>query len=138
MQDVYIVSSARTAIGSYGGSLAGLSPVELGTATAKAAIERGGIDASRIDAAVYGHVINTAPSDAYVSRQVSVGAGAPHGSHAMNVNRLCGSGAQAIVSASQLIRDGDATVALAGGTESMSRAPYSVPDLRFGKRMGDG
>ncbi|MDR7328389.1 beta-ketothiolase BktB [Corynebacterium guangdongense] len=138
MQDVYIVSSARTAIGSFGGTLADVTPVDLGIASARAAVERGGVDPSSIDAAVYGHVTNTVPSDAYLSRQVAVGAGAPDRSHAMNVNRLCGSGAQAIVSATQSIREGDASVALAGGAESMSRAPYSVPDLRFGKRLGEG
>lgn len=137
MTGIVILSGARTAIGTFGGSLAGFSPIDLATLVSKAAIERAGIAADKIGQVVFGHVINTEPRDMYVSRVASIQAGVPVGTPAMNVNRLCGSGAQAIVSAAQALMLGDADFALAGGVDCMSRAPYILPSARFGQKMGD-
>ncbi|WP_107497813.1 acetyl-CoA C-acyltransferase family protein [Thalassobius sp. I31.1] len=137
MTDIVILDGARTAIGTFGGSLAALSPTDLGTHVAKAALERSGVDGAQIGHVVYGSVINTEPKDMYLSRISAMGAGVPDSVPAMNVNRLCGSGAQAIVSAFQSLVLGDADFALAGGAESMSRAPYIMPAARFGQKMGD-
>ncbi|MFS0215820.1 acetyl-CoA C-acyltransferase [Corynebacterium striatum] len=137
-QEVYIIGAARLPIGKIGGSLARLSLTELGTTAASAAIERSGIPAAEIDTAVASNVMPVIPSDLYISRKVAIGVGMPESSTAMGVNRLCGSGVQAVVSATQLLQSGDGTVALAIGAESMSQAPYSVEGARFGKRMGDG
>ena len=135
--DIVILSGARTAIGTFGGSLAGLAPIDLATLVAKAAMERAGIDPVQIGHVVFGHVINTEPRDMYVSRVAAMQAGIPNGTPAMNVNRLCGSGAQAIVSAAQSLMLGDADFALAGGAECMSRSPYILSAARFGQKMGD-
>ena len=137
MTDVYILSAARTAIGGFGGSLAALSPIDLATHAARAAIDRAGVDPGRIGSSVFGHVLNTEPRDMYLSRVAAMNAGMAEGAVAMNVNRLCGSGAQAIVSAAQMLILGDAEMALAGGAESMSRAPYVLQTARFGQKMGD-
>lgn len=137
MTDIVILDGARTAIGTFGGSLAGTTPIELGTTAAKAAIERSGVSADQIGHVMMGHVINTEPRDMYLSRVVSMEAGIPKETPAMNVNRLCGSGLQAIVSASQSLILGDAEFALAGGSENMSRSPFIVPDQRWGAKMGD-
>lgn len=137
MSEIVILSGARTAIGSFGGSLAGIAPVDLGAAVAKAALERGGVEAAQIGHVVFGHVINTEPRDMYLSRVAAMQAGVPDSVPAMNVNRLCGSGVQAIVSVIQSLMLGDAAFGLAGGAESMSRAPYILPDARWGKKMGD-
>ena len=137
MTDVYILSAARTAIGGFGGSLAALSPIDLATHAAKAAIARAGVEPGRIGSSVFGHVLNTEPRDMYLSRVAAMNAGMAEGAVAMNVNRLCGSGAQAIVSAAQMLILGDAEMALAGGAESMSRAPYILQAARFGQKMGD-
>lgn len=137
MSDIVILSAARTAIGTFGGALSGLAPHEIATHAAKAAIARAGIGAERIGAVVFGHVINTEPKDMYVSRLAAMGAGVPETTPAMNVNRLCGSGAQAIVSAAQALMLGDADFALAGGAECMSRSPYVLPAARWGQKMGD-
>jgi len=137
MTDVYILSAARTAIGGFGGSLAALSPIDLATHAAQAAIARAGIEAGQIGTSVFGHVLNTEPRDMYLSRVAAMNAGVPEGAVAMNVNRLCGSGAQAIVSAAQMLMLGDADMALAGGAECMSRAPYILQAARFGQKMGD-
>ncbi|WP_121629481.1 acetyl-CoA C-acyltransferase family protein [Tropicibacter alexandrii] len=137
MDDIFILSGARTAIGTFGGSLAGTPPIELGTAAAKAALERAGVEGGQIGTVVFGHVINTEPRDMYLSRVAAMQAGIPDTVPAMNVNRLCGSGAQAIVSAVQALAMGDADFALAGGAENMSRSPYIVPDQRWGAKMGD-
>jgi acetyl-CoA C-acetyltransferase len=137
MTDVYILSAARTAIGGFGGSLASLSPIDLATHAAKAAIARAGVDPRQIGSSVFGHVLNTEPRDMYLSRVAAMDAGMPEGAVAMNVNRLCGSGAQAIVSAAQMLMLGDADMALAGGAECMSRAPYILQAARFGQKMGD-
>jgi len=137
MSDIVILSAARTAIGTFGGALSGLAPHEIATHAAKAAIARAGIGAEQIGAVVFGHVINTEPKDMYVSRLAAMGAGVPETTPAMNVNRLCGSGAQAIVSAAQALMLGDADFALAGGAECMSRSPYVLPAARWGQKMGD-
>jgi acetyl-CoA C-acetyltransferase len=137
MTDIVILDGARTAIGTFGGALAGTPPIELGTVAAKAALERSGVEGAQIGHVVFGHVINTEPRDMYVSRVAAIQAGIPNGTPAMNVNRLCGSGAQAIVSAVQSLMLGDAEFALAGGAECMSRSPFIMPQARWGAKMGD-
>jgi acetyl-CoA C-acetyltransferase len=136
-EDIVILDGARTAIGTFGGSLAGTPPSTLGATAARAALERSGVEGGQIGHVVFGHVINTEPRDMYVSRVAAMEAGVPDTTPAMNVNRLCGSGVQAIVSAMQSLAMGDAEFALAGGVENMSRSPYIVPDQRFGAKMGD-
>ncbi|WP_028710052.1 acetyl-CoA C-acyltransferase family protein [Paracoccus pantotrophus] len=135
--EIVILSGARTAIGTFGGSLSGVPPIQLAATVTRAAIERAGLGADRIGTVVFGHVLNTEPRDMYLSRVAMLEAGVPDTTPAMNVNRLCGSGAQAIVSATQALMLGDADFAVAGGAESMSRAPYAVPAARFGAKMGD-
>jgi len=137
MTDIVILDGARTAIGTFGGSLASKPPIELGAVAAKAALERSGVEGGQVGQVVFGHVINTEPKDMYLSRVAAMQAGIPDTTPAMNVNRLCGSGAQAIVSAVQALVLGDADFALAGGAENMSRSPYIVPDQRWGAKMGD-
>lgn len=137
MTDIFILSAARTAIGTFGGALAALPPTETATIVAKAALERAGVEGGQIGTVVFGHVINTEPRDMYISRVAAMQAGVPEAAPAMNVNRLCGSGAQAIVSAAQALMLGDAEFALAGGAESMSRSPYALTNARWGQKMGD-
>lgn len=137
MTDIVILGGARTAIGTFGGSLSGVTPIELGTVAAKAALERSGVEGGQIGHVVFGHVINTEPRDMYLSRVAAMGAGIPDTTPAMNVNRLCGSGAQAIVSVVQSLMLGDADFGLAGGAECMSRSPYIIQDQRWGAKMGD-
>ncbi|MEL7215623.1 MAG: acetyl-CoA C-acyltransferase family protein [Pseudomonadota bacterium] len=137
MDDIVILSGARTAIGTMGGSLAATPPIALGAHVAKAAMERAGVEPGQVGQVVYGHVINTEPRDMYLSRVAAIEAGIPDTTPAMNVNRLCGSGAQAIVSVVQALAMGDAEFGLAGGAESMSRSPYIVPQARWGQKMGD-
>lgn len=137
MTDVVILDGARTAIGTFGGALASTAPIDLATVATEAALERSGVEGGQIGHVVFGHVINTEPRDMYLSRVAAMQAGVPESSPAMNVNRLCGSGAQAIVSAVQALMLGDAEFALAGGAESMSRSPYIVPATRWGQKMGD-
>ncbi len=137
MTDIVILSAARTAIGSFGGALAAVPPTELGTIAARAALERAGVAGGQIGHVVFGHVINTEPKDMYLARIAAMQAGVPETVPAMNVNRLCGSGAQAVVSAVQALMLGEADFALAGGAESMSRAPYALPAARWGQKMGD-
>ena len=137
MTDIVILSGVRTAIGSFGGALAGTSPIELGTVTAKAALERAGVEGAQVGHVAFGHVINTEPKDMYVSRVAAMNAGIPDTTPAMNVNRLCGSGVQAIVSVAQSLMLGDADFGLAGGAENMSRSPYILSDARWGAKMGD-
>jgi len=134
--NVVISSAARTAIGSYGKSLKGVPPTDLGATAATAAIERAGIEPDQIDHVVFGNVIHTEPADMYMARVVGMKAGIPKETPAFTVNRLCGTGVQAIVSATQAIQSGDVDVALAGGAESMSRGPYWMADARWGKKMG--
>ena len=135
--DIVILSGARTAIGTFGGSLAGTPPIDLGTTAAKAALDRAGVEGGQIGHVVFGHVINTVPQDMYLSRVAAMQAGVPDTVPAMNVNRLCGSGAQAVISAVQSLMLGDADFALAGGAESMSRSPFAITDQRWGAKMGD-
>ncbi len=135
--DIVILSGARTAIGTFGGALAATPPIALGTAASKAALERAGVAPDQIGTVVFGHVINTEPKDMYLSRVAAMGAGVPETTPAMNVNRLCGSGVQAIVSGAQSLMLGDAEFALVGGAENMSRSPFIIPDQRWGAKMGD-
>ncbi len=137
MSDIVILDGVRTAIGTFGGALAGVAPTELGAIVTKEALSRAGVEPGQIGHVVFGHVINTEPRDMYVSRVAAIEAGIPDSTPAMNVNRLCGSGAQAIVSAAQSLMLGDADFAVAGGAESMSRAPYIVPAQRWAQKMGD-
>ena len=137
MNDIVILSGARTAIGTFGGSLAGTPPIALATTATKAAIERAGVAADQIGHVAFGHVINTEPRDMYVSRAAAIEAGVPDRTPAMNVNRLCGSGVQAIVSVIQSLMLGDADFGLAGGAENMSRSPFIIPQQRWGAKMGD-
>ncbi len=137
MTDIVILDGARTAIGTFGGALAATPPISLGATAAKAALERSGVDGGQIGHVAFGHVINTEPRDMYLSRAAAMEAGVPDTAPAMNVNRLCGSGAQAIVSVVQSLQMGDAEFGLAGGAESMSRSPYILPQARWGQKMGD-
>lgn len=137
MSDIVILSGARTAIGAFGGSLAKSPPIDLATTVSKAALERGGVNPTKIGQVVFGHVINTEPRDMYLSRVAAINAGVPNTVPAMNVNRLCGSGVQAIISVIQSLMLGDTSFGLAGGAENMSRAPYILPDARWGTKMGD-
>ncbi len=137
MTGIVILSGARTAIGGFGGSLAGLAPVDLATIATRAALERAGVAPEQINQVVMGHILNTEPRDMYVSRVAAIQAGVPVETPAMNVNRLCGSGVQAIISAAQALMLGEGDFALAGGVDVMSRAPYILPAARFGQKMGD-
>ncbi|MFW2543139.1 acetyl-CoA C-acyltransferase family protein [Primorskyibacter sp. 2E107] len=136
-EDIFILSGARTAIGTFGGALAGTPPTELGAIVARAALDRAGVEAGQIGHVVFGTVINTEPKDMYLSRVAAMQAGIPDSTPAMNVNRLCGSGAQAIVSGTQSLMLDDADFALVGGAENMSRSPFIIPDQRWGAKMGD-
>lgn len=136
-QDIVILDGARTAIGTFGGALAATPPIDLAATASKAALERSGIEGAQIGHVVFGHVINTEPRDMYLSRAAAMDAGVPDTAPAMNVNRLCGSGAQAIVSVIQSLMLGDAEFGLAGGAENMSRSPFIVPQQRWGAKMGD-
>jgi acetyl-CoA C-acetyltransferase len=135
--EVFVVSALRTAIGGFGGSLKDVSPIELGTQVSRAALAKSGLAAEHIGHVVMGHVIPTEVRDAYLSRVIALEAGLTKETPAMNVNRLCGSGLQAIVSAAQSLMLGDARAVLAGGTESMSRGAYIMPQARWGARMGN-
>ncbi len=137
MTDIVILSGARTAIGTFGGALSGFAPIDLAAHASRAAIARAGIEPGQIGQVVFGHVINTEPRDMYLSRVAAINAGIPDTTPAMNVNRLCGSGAQAIVSATQALMLGDADFALAGGAECMSRSPHILSSARWGQKMGD-
>ncbi len=137
MTEVVILDGARTAVGTFGGSLARTAPIALGAHVTKAALERSGVEGGQVGHVAMGHVINTEPRDMYLSRVAAMEAGIPESTPAMNVNRLCGSGLQAIVSAMQSIMLGDAEIAVAGGAESMSKGPHIMPAARFGQKMGD-
>ena len=137
MTDIVILGGARTAIGTFGGALAGTSPIELGTVVAKAAMERSGVAGDQIGHVAFGHVINTEPKDMYLSRVAAIDAGVPETTPAMNVNRLCGSGVQSIVSVVQSLMLDDCEFGLAGGAENMSRSPFIISDQRWGAKMGD-
>lgn len=137
MTDIVLLDGARTAIGTFGGSLAGTPPGQLGAVVTRAALERSGVEPGQVGHVVFGHVINTEPRDMYLSRVAAMEAGIPETTPAMNVNRLCGSGAQAVVSVVQSLSLGDAEFGVAGGAENMSRSPFIVPEQRWGAKMGD-
>ena len=137
IRDIFIVSTARTAIGTFGGSLKDVPNTQLATTVVKAAIARAGIAADAVGHVVMGNVIPTDTKDAYLARVAAIDAGCPIETPAFSVNRLCGSGLQAIVSAAQAIALGDCDVAIGGGSESMSRGPYFDQAARYGARMGD-
>ncbi len=136
-RDVYVVAAARTAIGTFGGSLKDVPLADLATLAVKTALERSAAPADAVGHLAMGTVIPTEPRDAYLSRVAAVNAGLPKETPAFNVNRLCGSGLQAIVSAAQAILLGDCEVAVGAGAESMSRGAYLMPGARWGTRMGD-
>ena len=135
--DIVILDGARTAIGTFGGRLAQTTPIDLAATASKAALDRSGVDAQQIGHVAFGHVINTEPRDMYLSRVAALDAGVPESTPAMNVNRLCGSGVQAIVSVIQSLALGDAEFGLAGGAENMSRSPFIIQNQRWGQKMGD-
>ena len=138
MEDVFVLSAVRTPIGKYGGGLASVPPCDLAAKVVREAVGRSGVDPDAVGQAVFGHVIHTEVRDMYLSRVAAINGGLEIGTPALTVNRLCGSGMQAIISASQSIMLGDCDVAVAGGAESMSRAPYWLPTMRWGQRMNDG
>ena len=132
MEEIFIVEGARTPFGTYGGSFKDVSAMDLAVTASKAALERAGVQAADIDNVVFGNVIHTSTNASYVARHIALHAGVPIQSPALIVNRLCGSGLQAVVSAAQSIRLGESHLALAGGTENMSQSPYMLRNVRFG------
>src|SRR6476661_6450052 len=138
MEEVFVLSAVRTPIGRYGGGLASVPPCDLAAKVVREAVVRSGAAPGQIGHAVFGNVIHTEVRDMYLARVAALNGGLEDGTPALTLNRLCGSGLQAIVSASQSIMLGDCEVAVAGGAESMSRAPYWLPGMRWGQRMGDG
>jgi len=138
MEDVYFLAGQRTAIGDFGKSLKDIPPTKLGEIAIRAALASGGVAAAEVQHVVMGNVIHTEPRDAYLSRVAAIEAGIPVETPALTVNRLCGSGLQAIISAAQTIMLGDADIAVAGGAESMSRGGFLLPNERWGARLGDG
>jgi len=136
-REVVVVSGVRTAIGTFGGSLKDIPTTELAAQVVRESLARAGVDGKDVGHVAFGHVVNTEPKDMYLSRVAAVNGGCANETPAFNVNRLCGSGLQAIVSASQSILLGDCDVAIGGGAENMSRAPYASLATRFGARMGD-
>jgi acetyl-CoA C-acetyltransferase len=136
-REVVVVSAVRTAIGTFGGSLKDIPPTELAAQVVREALKRADVSGDDVGHVVFGHVVNTEPKDMYLSRVAAINGGCSQGTPAFNVNRLCGSGLQAIVNASQSILLGDTDIAIGGGAENMSRAPYASLNTRFGARMGD-
>jgi len=136
-REVVVVSAVRTAIGTFGGSLKDIPPTELGATVVRESLARAGVEGKDVGHVVFGHVVNTEPKDMYLSRVAAINGGCAEGTPAFNVNRLCGSGLQAIVSASQSILLGDTDIAIGGGAENMSRAPFASLNMRWGSRMGD-
>ncbi|MBU3711147.1 MAG: acetyl-CoA C-acyltransferase [Limnohabitans sp.] len=137
MREVVVVSGVRTAIGTFGGSLKDIPPTVLGATVVREALSRAKVEGAEVGHVVFGHVVNTEPKDMYLSRVAAVEGGCSQDTPAFNVNRLCGSGLQAIISASQAIQLGDTDVAIGGGAENMSRGPYANLTQRWGTRMGD-
>ena len=136
-REVVVVSGVRTGIGTYGGSLKDIPPTTLAATVVRESLARAGVEGKDVGHVVFGHVVNTEPRDLYLSRVAAIEGGCLEGTSAMNVNRLCGSGLQAIISASQSILLGDTDVAIGGGAENMSRGPYASLNTRWGARMGD-
>ncbi|MBU6498179.1 MAG: beta-ketothiolase BktB [Rhodospirillales bacterium] len=137
MSDIYIVAGVRTAIGTFGGALKDTPPSALVAAVTAEAVRRSGVAAGEFGLSVFGQVLHTEPRDMYISRIAVIEGGLPQEVPALTVNRLCGSGLQAILTAANAIRAGEAEVAVAGGVENMSRAPYLMPAARWGQKMGD-
>ena len=138
MEEVFVLSGVRTPIGKFGGGLSSVPPCDLAAKVVREAVSRSGVEPAQVGHAVLGNVLHTEKRDMYLSRVAAVDGGLPVGTPALTVNRLCGSGLQAIVSASQAIMLGDCEAAVAGGAEVMSRAQYWLPGMRWGQRMGDG
>jgi acetyl-CoA C-acetyltransferase len=138
MEDVFVLSAVRTPIGKYGGGLASVPPCDLAAMVVREAVSRAGVEPAQVGQSVFGNVIHTEVRDMYISRVAAINGGLEVGTPALTVNRLCGSGMQAIICAAQAIMLGDCDVAVAGGAESMSRAPYWLPTMRWGQRMNDG
>ena len=136
-RDIVVASAVRTAIGTFGGSLKDVPPTQLGAHVVRESLARAGVDGKDVGHVVFGHVVNTEPKDMYLSRVAAIHGGCGEGTPAFNVNRLCGSGLQAIVSAAQSIALGDADIAIGAGAENMSRAPFASLNTRWGARMGD-
>ncbi|WP_423757769.1 beta-ketothiolase BktB [Burkholderia sp. NLJ2] len=136
-RDVVVVSGVRTAVGDFGGSLKDIAPTELGAQVVREVLQRAQVSGDEVGHVVFGNVVHTEPKDMYLARVAAINGGVAQHAPALTVNRLCGSGLQAIVSAAQGVLLGDADIAIAGGAENMSRAPYSIPAARFGQRMGD-
>ena len=136
-REVVVVSAVRTAVGDYGGALKDIPPTQLAAAVLKEALARAKVDPAAVGHVFFGHVINTEPRDMYLSRWAAINAGLPKEVAAANVNRLCGSGLQAIIQAAQAIQLGDTDVAVGAGAESMTRSPYALLSERWGARMGD-
>ncbi len=136
MNAVYIVSGTRTAIGDFGGSLKDFAPAQLGSLVIAEAVRRSGLSSTDIQHVVMGNVIPSTPKDAYLARVAAINAGLPIEAPALTLNRLCGSGIQAIISSAQMIMLGECEIAVAGGAESMSRSPHYVAAARFGQKMG--
>ncbi|MFM0305667.1 acetyl-CoA C-acyltransferase family protein [Paraburkholderia sediminicola] len=136
-REVVVVSGVRTAIGKFGGSLKDVPPTELGSLVVRDVLARAGVEGDQVGHVVFGNVIATEPKDLYLARVAALNGGVSEATPAFTVNRLCGSGLQAIISAAQTILLGDADIAIGGGAENMSRAPYITPDAHFGARMGD-
>ncbi len=137
MREVFITAAARTAIGDFGGGLKDVCPIDLGATVVKAVLQRSGVDGQQVGHLAFGHVVHTEPRDMYLSRVAAINGGLPQSSAAFNVNRLCGSGLQAIISSAQSIMLGDTEMAIGGGAECMSRGGYLSQTQRFGSRMGD-
>ncbi len=137
MTDIYIVAGTRTAVGTFGGALKDVTPSVLVAQVTAEAVRRAGVEKEQIGLAVFGQVVQTEPRDMYISRIAVIEGGLMQETPALTVNRLCGSGLQAILTAANAIRAGEAEVAVAGGVEVMSRAPYQVPSARWGQKMGD-
>jgi len=138
MEDVFVLSGVRTPIGKYGGGLASVPPCDLAATVLREAVTRAGVDPAQVGHVVFGNILHTETKDMYLARVAAVNGGLPVETPALTLNRLCGSGVQSIVSASQSIMLGDCAVAVAGGAESMSRVPYWLPSMRWGQRMSDG
>lgn len=138
LRDVVVLSGARSPIGSYGGDLKDISLGDLAAAVVREAVSRAGIESAAVGHAVFGNVIHSEPRDMYLARVAGINAGLPVETPALTLNRLCGSGLQAILTAASYIQFGDTDCAVGGGGEAMSRAPYWIPSGRWGQRMGDG
>ncbi len=137
-REVVVLSGVRTAIGTYGGGLKDIPPTELAAQVVRAAVGRAKVQPQDVGHVVFGNVIHSEPKDMYLARVAGINGGLPHATPALTLNRLCGSGFQAIVSAAQAVKLGDTDVAVAGGAESMSRGAYTLQNQRWGQRMGNG